>query len=230
MNLDNLGKLLKTNDVDINPDRVRKRYRNLAVTFLWGYLERKPYRTARQRYEREKTLIPEFYEAGLNTPEIIGVDDENLTLRWKTLELTDLVQVFEDPRIHYDDKLQYLKEALEQLRGIHNLGETHGDPYFKNFFRLDRDYPKRGSVYTCDFEIERISPDSQVTDILLLVADATKLLNNNHPQEQLATFSALEEVYGRELKIPFDMRDRFFYTHRFGMGKRFFEYFSPNTT
>lgn len=226
MSFDNIGRLLRTNHVDINPERLRKRYRQFSPTMLWGVLERKPYMSAKARYEREKRVVPLFYNAGLNTPNLIGTDDSTLTLDFQTFELTDLVEVFEDPRIHRDDKLQYLKEALELLRDIHNLGETHGDPYLKNFFRLNRRYPKRGSVYTCDFEYERKSSDSQATDVLILAADGAHLLSNNHQRETQSIFALVSEVHGRDIGFKFDLRDGFFYSARFGMRLDFFRYFS----
>src|SRR3989338_89187 len=180
MGFDDIGKMLRTNHVEITPDTVRKTYRDFAPTMLWGVLERKPYMSAELRYKREKRLIPVFLEAGLNTPQLVEFDDDSLELAMIPLELTDLVEVFQDPGISIDDKLDYFKQALQQLRGIHNLGETHGDPYLKNFFRLNRQYPNRGDVYTCDFEYQRDSPVPSATDVLILVADATHLLNIHH--------------------------------------------------
>lgn len=225
MKLDDIGRILRTNDVDINPERVRKRYRDFAVTMAWGFLERKPYASARERYFREKCLVQKFYDSGLNTPELLKTDDENLTLRWRTLELTDLVQIFEDPRIHPDDKLQYFREALEVLSYIHNLSESHGDPYLKNMFRLDRDYPKRKRIYTCDFEYERTSSDSQVTDLLILTADAAHLLSHSQNDQLPAAISAVNEVYGRNLSFHFTPLDILFFRMRFGMDSQFFNYF-----
>jgi tRNA A-37 threonylcarbamoyl transferase component Bud32 len=225
MKIDDIGRVVRTNRVEITPEVVRKTFRRFSLTMLWGFLERKPYASAQQRYAREKSVIPIFFDRGLNTPELINFDDRALSLDIKTLELTDLVGVFQDPRICKDDKLGYFKMALQQLWGIHNLGKTHGDPYLKNFFRLNRQYQKRGSVYTCDFEYQRISPDPLTTDVLILVADATHLLNNNHPEEAPAIMTILEEVYGKGLSFPFDARDRFFFRKRFGTGNAFFDYF-----
>lgn len=221
----NVGRWLRTNSVDITPERVRKTYRNFSVTMLWGFLERKPYASATTRYLREKEIIPELRAAGLNTPELISHDDSALTLDMVTLEFSDLVEVFMDPRIHKDDKLDLFGHALYQLNGIHNLGHTHGDPYMKNFFRLDRVYPDRGPVYTCDFEYRRKSPNPQLTDLLILTADATELLNGTHPEEAPATLSLVQQVYSTHLHFPFALRDQLFFRARFGMGKQFFDYF-----
>ena len=225
MKLDNIGKWLRTNKVKITPEKVEKTYRGFSLTMLWGFLERKPYMSAAQRYAREKRLIPKFFAAGLNTPELVSVDDQTVTLSVKTLELTDFVEVFQDPRIHKDDKLNYFKQGLQQLYGIHSLGESHGDPYLKNFFKLNKQYQNRGSVYTCDFEYQRKSPNQLTTDVLIFVADATHVLNNNHPHDTPATLTLLKEVYGRDISFPFDDRDKFFFRARFGMKNDFFEYF-----
>ncbi|MCM2325827.1 MAG: hypothetical protein NDI94_05155, partial [Candidatus Woesearchaeota archaeon] len=165
MDFDGLGKLLRTNSVVITPAKVIKTYHEFAPTMLWGILERKPYRRARERYEREKELIPALYESGLNVPQLISYDDKGLMIVMKTLDLTDLVEVFQDQRVHKDDKLSLFSEALMQLYGIHNSGYTHGDPYLKNFFKVEN-RRERGNVYTCDFEYERKSPDNQVMDMM----------------------------------------------------------------
>lgn len=226
--LDTVGRLMRTNDVVISPYEVRKRYRNFAIPMLWARLERKPYLSAQQRYEREKTLLKKFSQAGLNVPEIKGEDDENVTLTLRTLQITDFVQIFRNPAIPTDDKLQYYQEGLEQLLGVHNLGETHGDPYLKNFFRLDKVYDgMNGDVLFLDVEYYRESP---VTDLLIYVANATSMLNKHNPDEAPATFSILEKVYEKGLSFPFDRRDLFFFKARFGMKDKFFEYFSSKRT
>ncbi len=225
MRLDNIGKLLRTNHREITPEYVRKTFRDFSPTMLWSYLERKLYMNARERYTREKKSIIDFYAAGLNTPELLKYNDQALELTVRTLELTDLVDVFQDLRIHKDDKLDCFRQGLIQLQKIHNLNRTHGDPYFKNFYRLDKLYPNRGIVYTSGFEYQRDSPDPKITDVLIFVADAIYLINGQHPKETPAPMSILEETYGTNISFPFDARDRFFFRARFGMRHDFFEYF-----
>jgi len=53
------------------------------------------------------------------------------------------------------------------------------------------------------------------------------LLNGDQTPGVPTTLNVLEEVYGKDLRFPFNVRDRIFYTARFRMGRDFFEYFNP---
>jgi tRNA A-37 threonylcarbamoyl transferase component Bud32 len=223
MDLDGLGKLLRTNSVVITPQKVTKKYHEFSPTMLWGRLERKPYLRAHERYNREKELIPLFYDAGLNVPQLIGYDDQKKVIVMNTLELTDLVEVFQNPRRHKDDKLSLFGDALMQLYGIHSKGYAHGDPYLKNFFEV-KDRKVRGNVYTCDFEYERDSPNNLIMDMMILVADASHTLGDSTGAYP-AVFSIFQEIYGMRNRFPFDARDRFFFNNRFGVDERFYYLF-----
>ena len=124
MLLDHIGRYLHTNRVDITPERVRKRFRDYYVPMLWGRLERKPYENARQRYDREKAQIRVLSRLGLNVPEIISESDTEVTLEWKTLELTDFVTLFLDETISGDQKIEYFKDALAILYKIQKAGHS----------------------------------------------------------------------------------------------------------
>lgn len=228
MKLVDLGKYLTTNDVQINEDYVTKRFKNFSPTMLWAPVERKPvYSSARRRYERDKRVATTLYSKGLNVPEITDYSDDKLWFRFITLDLEDLVSVFENPRISYEEKMQYFREAMQLLKTIHEAGEFHGDTYLKNFFRLNRQYDGRnGRVYTCDFEYDRTSPLSQVTDVMILTADAMVLLKRNHKEESSDILEVISDVYGDLSSYPFDWRDRKFFEFRFGIGSDFFDYFS----
>ncbi len=229
MDWDSAGLLLRTNHVRVTPEEVSKTYRPLSIPLLWAYLERKRITSPGTRYRRERDLIPRLYASGLNVPELTAHDDATLTLRWRTLELTDLVHVLSSTEVHVDDKLQYLSGAFSLLRSTHNLGEVHGDPFLKNFFLLARQYPGRqGIIYTCDFEHERDSPLPMVTDILMLAANATGMLSRHNPGQERAVMSIVEDTYERRLHFPFDMRDRLYFSLRFGIGEGFFRYFSQD--
>ncbi len=225
MKLNDIGRVLRTNDVEIGPERVTKRFKQFALSMLWGFLERKPYLSAKARYEREKRLITKFFgNSDLKTPTLLDSDDQELILVFQTLGLTDLVQIFQDPAIHIDDKLQYLRTALNQLHTIHNVGETHGDPYLKNFFRVNGS-ENNGRLYTCDFEYERKSPEPAVTDVLILTANSINALFQANGSAPKSALSVVREVYGDDIHFPFDIRDRVFFSLRFGMGHEFYEHF-----
>jgi len=230
MRLDDIGRGIRTNRVVITAETVTKQYTPFSIPALWGPLERKPYQSAGQRYHREKRLMRRLYDVGLNVPETLSFDDGQLVLTTRALELTDLVTVVEDEKVHRDDTLQYLKGAMELLRKIHDQGEAHGDPYLKNFFRLDRVYPDRGNVLTLDFEYERDAPDPQMVDILLLTASSMSALEHRYPAERAAPVALAKEVFGRVDGFPFDAVDRLFYRTRFGMDREFFAHFGERRT
>ncbi len=227
MGFNNIGRVLTTNAVEIDTERVTKKFNDFALSMLWGFLERKPYLSARFRYQREKKLVTKFQnKPDLTTPTLLEADDNELILIFRTLGLTDLVRVFQDPDVPTDDKLLYLQLALQQLHAIHNLNETHGDPYLKNFFLLD----ETKDIYTCDFEYQRTGPDPAVTDVLILTANAIHALCQEFPGISGAVLASVNEIYGHELWFPFDIRDRIFFSLRFGMGNEFYTHFGKKRT
>ncbi|GEM_PF-2664104 len=230
MRLDDIGRGIRANRVVITTETVTKQYASFYAPMFWGPLERKPYQSAHQRYHREKRLLQRLYNAGLNVPEMLSFDDVQLALTTRALELTDLVTVVEDATVHRDDALHYIKAAMELLREIHDQGKAHGDPYLKNFFRLDKAYANRGNVLTTDFEYERDSSDPQMVDILLLTASSASVLGHHYPAERAAPLAIVREVFGRVDGFPFDALDRFFYRTRFGMDKAFFAHFGERRT
>lgn len=228
MGINNIGRVIRTNNVKIDKEsgQVTKQFSRFALSMIWGFLERKPYLSAKVRYEREKKLISKFSNnPDLTTPTLLDSDDQELILVLQALDLTDLVQIFQNPTIHIDDKLQYLRAALEQLHSIHNTGETHGDPYLKNFFRVNNTENDNSRLYVCDFEYERTGPDPAVTDILILTANSINTLLKTNGSAPESVLSVVSEVYGDEIYFPFDIRDKIFFSLRFGVGKEFYEHF-----
>lgn len=223
MILDQVGKLLQTNELIFTDSAVLKRYRPYPVSMLWGFLERKPYSAPEQRCRREAALLQKFRQKGLNVPELVGVSigaaAPSITV--VRLELTDLVADFHDPSRHIDDKLSEFAAAIELLHSIHNLGESHGDAYLKNFARNCN-----GEVYAFDFENERIAPCPQAYDVVLLTANAISALGTRHKQAVLA---AVRAVYD-SLSFPFDLRDKVFFSLRFQVSGSFFGYFGASKT
>lgn len=105
MKLNDIGRVLRTNDVHIDSRQVAKRFKQFALSMLWGFLERKPYLSAKVRYEREKRLICKFSNnPDLTTPTLLDSNDQELILVFQALDLTDLVQIFQNPAIHIDEK------------------------------------------------------------------------------------------------------------------------------
>lgn len=230
MSLNEIGKLFHTNDVHIGPEVVRKQFKPFAITMTWGFLERKPYLSAEKRYQREKRIIVKLEDnPNLHTPALLGSNDQELILELQSLPLTDLIAVFKDPFIHADDKLGYFRQSLQSLREIHESGETHGDPYLKNFFRIENP-PNKGCIYTCDFEFERRSPFPKTTDVLILVANTVNALSQANGISSKSALSLVNEVYGKDLDFPFDQRDKVFFRLRFDMGPEFFHHFSNQRT
>ena len=237
MKLAHLGRYVKTNSVIKDKDYITKRFRRILrfyPTMLWGNRERKPYRSPVERYMRDSRTAMRLFEYGINVPQVIDFSDKDLWFSFTRLDtgeqkMNDLISVFEDPKLTFAEKLQYYREALELLLAIHESGETHGDPYLKNFFRMPRNYPGRnGRVYTCDFEFARASPVPEVTDIMILTGDSIDILRGIHHDEYV-TFSILDilsEVYGELPPYPFDKRDQDFLKVRFHADQRFFDYFA----
>lgn len=221
MVLDQVGKWLQTNGSVFTGTTVLKNYRSYYVSMLWGGLERKPYLAPEVRCRREVALLQKFRQSGLKVPELIGfnVDVTAPSITTVQLELTDFVTDFHDPSRHIDDKLGEFTAAMELLHGIHNLGETHGDAYLKNFARCPN-----GEVYSFDFENERKAPCPQTYDVILLTANAISALGVQSGHDVLA---AVKRVYGG-LSYPFDLRDRIFFTLRFQVTGSFFSYFGAS--
>src|SRR3989344_1604863 len=236
MKLAYLGRYIRTNSVTFDDKYVTKRFRQVLRYYpqmLCGTKERKPYQPPEKRYMRDSRVSMRLCSQGLNVPEIVDYSDDELWFRFVKLDIDsrkdDLIAVFEDPALTFDEKLQYYREALELLKAIHTAGETHGDTYPKNFFRLrGEDRNRDGRVYTCDFEFERDSPLPEVTDIMILTGDSISIIRNGHPEEYV-TFNILNivsDVFGSLPSYPFDERDIAFFERRFGTDQRFFDYFS----
>jgi len=219
---DRIGKLFQTNDFYIEDGCFRKKFgvRDYPALF-WGFLDRKPVMSARDRYEREKTHILNLSGKGLNTPVLMNFYDRELTLEIKVLDITSLVNVFTDTEISFDDKLFLYLGALHQLKGIHDLDMFHGDAYLRNFFRINNGSIRGQGVYTCDFEHVRKSPFPKTTDVLVITANTISLLGNFKK-----IVNGLESIYEDNFSFPFGIIDKAFFRARFGVGKEFFDYFS----
>lgn len=229
MILDILGRKLTTNTVTFDGDSVIKTYRSLPLSLFWGFLERKPLQSADERYNRDLDLMRVLHDGQLNVPQVLVSCDETRTITMKREELTDFLAIFDDQEEHVDDKLQLFKEALQLLHAIHQLGEHHGDPYFKNFFRMETPSQRPSArVFTCDFEWQRSFPDPAAYDVALFAANGINALRKQHPKSEGEVYEAVREVYGK-LHIPLDTRDRFFYRMRFRMNDNFFAYFAKPT-
>lgn len=223
MVLDRVGELLRTNKTAFTCATVSKEYQPYYISMLWGGLERKPYLAPEARCRREAALLKRFKQSGLNVPELVGVNvAANLpSITMVRLELTDLVTDFHDPSRHIDDKLGEFAAAVGLLLRIHDLGETHGDAYLKNFAR----HPD-GKVYAFDFENERRAPCPQAYDVLLLTANAMSALG---VQSRQALLASVRDIYG-SVAFPFDLRDKAFFSLRFQVGRDFFSYFGTAKT
>lgn len=221
---DKIGKALRTNRTYIDPEdpeKIIKEYSDFYLSKYWGKSERKPYQPARERYEREKSKLQKFSGAELNVPEITDTDDENLVLKLRREDFTDFVDVFSDFNISDDYKISLFVDGLQIMKQIHNLRETLGDTYFKNFGKLEK--PKNGSnVFAYDFEFRRESPYPQLTDVLMYTADALGYFK----ERESKILDALWDVYGT-ITFPFEGKDRTFFHARFGMGDAFFNHFCP---
>lgn len=226
MILDILGKTFTTNSVTFDGDSVIKRYRALPISLLWGFLERKPLQSVDERYKRDLDLMRVLHDGKLNVPKVLVSCDETRTITMKREELTDFLAIFDDQEEHVDDKLQLFKEALQLLHAIHQLGESHGDPYFKNFFRMETPSQRPSArVFTCDFKWRRSFPEPAAYDVALFAANGINALRKRHPKSEGEVYEAVREVYGK-LHIPLDARDRFFYRMRFGVNDDFFRHFA----
>ncbi|PIN74161.1 hypothetical protein COV20_00925 [Candidatus Woesearchaeota archaeon CG10_big_fil_rev_8_21_14_0_10_45_16] len=229
MNLDWLGKYVSSNSTNVDNGTFTKSYGGFSLPVLWAFLERKKIMRAHQRYSRERDVTARLYDAGINTHRILDSDDKTLTLIVESVPLTDFPELFEDRSVALDDKLGLFYTALKTLKAIHDAGESHGDAYLKNFFKDERT-TRREEVYTCDFELERKSPDPQITDLLMLTANAASSLGRNNPSAEGAVLDAVQEVNGTVHAYPLDLRDQAFYRLRFQMGEAFFGYFSKTRT
>ncbi len=226
MVLNELGKILETNDVRVGSEVVQKRFKPFALTMIWGAMERKPFLSAQQRYSREKRLVVKLADnRNLNVQDLLAFDDQNFILQYRAARLTDFINLFKDPVVHRDDKLGYFKKSLESLREIHNTGEYHGDTYLKNFFKIESG-EKQGQVFTCDFEFERDSANPQITDVLIVTANSINALSKANGIKPEVVLNTASEVYGSDISYPFDLRDRAFFRLRFAVGQEFFDYFS----
>ncbi len=221
--LDELGMRPRPGRVKVENGIVEKQF-NLPrhISALWAAWEGKLLLTPKQRYELEKSRIQTFQQAGLEyTPELVGADDENLVLKWKALPgLLSFVRVLKSRKTGFDQKLEYFRRALELLHAIHELGDAHGDAYLKNFY-LNND-----GVYTCDFEEYRSSPNPHVNDLLIFLANSASALGRFRPDALDALIPLTKDRYGPLPPHRFSSEEAYFYSVRFGMGARFFDYFS----
>ena len=199
-------------------------YKPFPVSMTWGLLERKPWQSARQRYEREKRLSLELHQQGLRVPEVIEANDETLELRVKRLNNSgNFLNWVVNGMLTPDTQEQCLYDSLILLKEIHKKDLYHGDSYIKNFLlkRNDRNI----TVHTTGLQYERDSPNPQMTDIQLLVASAISGLHHRSMLTQEDIYRLARSSYGMLGGANFTARDKLFYSLRFGVDKRFFQFF-----
>ena len=221
-----LRSIVSSNVTSSDQTTFTKEYGGFSLPQIWAFLERKKRSNAKQRYTREKEVTARLYDHGINTHNILGFDNIARRLTVEYVPLPPFPDIFEDRETHIDDKLDLLYKAFETLKDIHNAGESHGDAYLKNFFRDERKKSdRRGLVYTCDFEIQRVSPDPQVTDILLLTAKAANTLAKSNGVDQAEIFDLVTQAYGPVQGYQLQIRDHLFYRARFLRTDPFFAHF-----
>ncbi len=224
---DSLGERLRSKTITrSDQDSITFRYNPFPITMVWGHLERKPYQSARQRYEREKRLSLELHQQGLRVPEILDFDDANLELKVKRLgNAVNFLDWVLQGKLPKTGQEQCLYDALTLLKEIHNRGHYHGDPYLKNFLLDMDDRDREITTYTTGLQYERDSANPQITDIQIMVASAISGLRHSGWLKAEDIFRLTRVTYGMVQPTKLSLRDRLFYTARFGMGERFFQFF-----
>lgn len=225
---DDIGaKLRSKRIVRSDSDSITFQYKTIPVTLIWGPLERKPYQTARQRYEREKRLSLELHQQDLRVPEILESHDDALELRVRRLrDSHDFLNWVLHSLLPSDVQEQCLYEAILLLKDIHKIGPRyyHGDSYLKNFL-LRRVGDSRFTVHTTGMQYERNSKNPQMTDLQILLASSISALRYRSRLTQEDIFRLTRSTYGMLGGADFTLRDRIFYRMRFEVGSRFFQFF-----
>lgn len=218
-----------TNRVIVHDEYVIKEFRRFLpydlAGWLWGYVARKPYRSPRQRYQREKQVLLSLAGKQLNIPRLINYDDPMLSLTYERIELRPLSDLFAQSNVPAEQKINLFGQSLRLLRRLHDYKVEHGGALLKNFFLLESPYldPKL-SVYTCDFECERLAEQPYTLDVLMLTAEAVTLSQGDIRLEQALSMVCRE--YGPFEPFQFERRDIWFYGYRLGMPIAFFDFFS----
>ncbi len=229
MLMDSAGLSLRSKRVVREDDiSVTFQYKPFPVTMAWGPLERKPWQSARQRYEREKRLSLKLHQQGLRVPEVIESNDETLELRVKRLNNSDnFLNWTINGRLTNNAQEQCLYESLVLLKEIHRRGQQyyHGDPYIKNFLLSQNGHDGNITVHTTGLQYERDSPNPQMTDVQLLVASSISGLRHRGMLTQEDIFRLTRSSYEMLVGANFTARDNLFYRLRFGVDKRFFQFF-----
>lgn len=120
---------------------------------------------------------------------------------------------------------QCLYEAITLLKEIHKRGHYHGDPYLKNFLLNMDGQDKNITVGTTGLQYERNSVNPQITDLQIIVANAISALRHANTLEAEDIFRLTRLTYGTLQPPNLTLRDKIFYTARFGIDKRFFQFF-----
>lgn len=222
--------ILSANTVTVDGNTVTKQFNDFPLYWVLKdlklSLQRIPYTSPQQRFQREWDVSVKLEKNGLNVPEVIGFDTCALSITYKRVEFYTLVEILKERYVHCDDKLDLLRDAMELLYGIHDANESHGDSMLRNFGALIGDMPHNGRVLTFDFEFERDSPDPQVTDLYIMVADAMRMLRRHEPTERLAPLSIADEVFGHVEGYRMGSVEQAYFRRRFRLGDEFFRHFS----
>ena len=156
----------------------------------------------------------------------MNFDDGNLELKVKRLGNTDnFIEWVLYGKLPKPSQEQCLYDAITILKEVHNRGHYHGDPYLKNFLLSREAQEGEITVHTTGLQYKRNSLNPQMTDLQLMVASAISGLRRSGWLKAEDIFKLTRMTYGIVQPTEMDLRDRLFYTARFRMNERFFQFF-----
>ncbi|MBT6821898.1 hypothetical protein HOA56_05715 [archaeon] len=177
---------------------------------------------AQQRYEREKDYLLKLKNQ-VNVPEIISFEDEKKEIKMKRYNFTTLQSYLQNPSLENSIKEDYILQAVNVLKKIHDVEDrVHGDAYTNNF-ALDNEI-----MYALDFDNHRSHPNPKTLDLIMLCADSIYLSKFNL-EEQRQLLEKVKERYGEIKPIKFALRDKAFYKLTFNSNSEFFDFFNKKT-